>query len=166
MVQLALIDAHVRKAWMAYFRRDGHGTVSHQAFLDFVCEHFHQAAFVELHVLMGMALHEAALDTKATAGGLDGWAWNEIKALSFSWLVGLLLVLHQIEFAALWPQGLLDDYIAMVPEAEGDSTPLGQRPPCASFQLSTAVGLLSDKHISKSGGCLNRCSLLAKGFLL
>ena len=29
-----------------------------------------------------------------------------------------------------WPQGLLDAYIAMIPKAEGDSTPLGQRPLC------------------------------------
>ena len=26
--------------------------------------------------------------------GLDGWAWNEIKALSLSWFVGLALVLE------------------------------------------------------------------------
>ena len=30
--------------------------------------------------------------------------------------------------ASSWPQGLLDAYIAMIPEADGDSTPLGQRP--------------------------------------
>ena len=27
-----------------------------------------------------------------------------------------------------WPQGLLDAYLAMIPKADGDSTPLGQRP--------------------------------------
>ena len=61
---------------------------------------------------------------KSTAAGLDGWAWNEIKALSLSWFVGLALVLRQVEAAGQWPQGLLDAYIAMIPKAEGDSTPL------------------------------------------
>ena len=67
---------------------------------------------------------------KSTAGGLDGWAWNEIKALSLSWFVGLASVLRQIEAAGKWPQGLLDAFFAMFPKAEGDSTPLGQRPLC------------------------------------
>ena len=61
---------------------------------------------------------------------LDGWAWNEIKALSLSWFVGLALVLRQVEATGQWPQGLLDASIAMIPKAEGDSTPLGQRPLC------------------------------------
>ena len=63
-------------------------------------------------------------------GGLDGWAWNEIKALSFFWFIGLALVLRQIEAAGRWSQGLPDAYIAMIPKAEGDSTPLGQRSLC------------------------------------
>ena len=62
---------------------------------------------------------------------LFGWlAWNEIKALSLSWFVGLALVLRQVEAAGQWPQGLLDAYIAMIPKAEGDTTPLGQSPLC------------------------------------
>ena len=28
----------------------------------------------------------------------------------------------------IWPQGLLDAYIALIPKADGDSAPLGQRP--------------------------------------
>ena len=39
LVQPALIDAHFRKAWMPYFRRDGHEEVTSQAFLNFVGEH-------------------------------------------------------------------------------------------------------------------------------
>ena len=54
---------------------------------------------------------------KSTAAGLDGWAWNEIKALSLSWFVGLALVLRQIESVGQWPRGLLDAYIAMIPKA-------------------------------------------------
>ena len=32
-----------------------------------------------------------------------------------------------VESTGTWPQGLLDAYIAMIPKADGDSTPLGQR---------------------------------------
>ena len=65
---------------------------------------------------------------KSTAGGLDGWAWNEIKALPLPWLSGLAILLELIETTGVWPQGLLDAYIAMIPKVDGDSTPLGQRP--------------------------------------
>ena len=41
--------------------------------------------------------------------------------------VGLALVLRQIETVGQWPQGLLDAYNSMIPEAEGDSIPIGQR---------------------------------------
>ena len=33
-----------------------------------------------------------------------------------------------VESSGVWPQGLLDAYIATIPKADGDSTPLGQRP--------------------------------------
>ena len=85
---------------------------------------------MDLPILTGEELFEAAMAEKSTAGGLGGWAWNEIEALSSSWFVGLAIVLRQIEAARRWPQGLLDAYIAMIPKAEGDSTPLGQRPLC------------------------------------
>ena len=42
LVQQALIDAHFRKAWMPYFRREGHPVVTVQAFLDFVGDHLPQ----------------------------------------------------------------------------------------------------------------------------
>ena len=35
-----------------------------------------------------------------------------------------------VESTAVWPQGLLDAHVAMIPKADGDSTPLGQRPLC------------------------------------
>ena len=109
---------------MPYFRREGHPVVTVQAFLDFVGDHFPQEPFLDLPMLTGEELYEAAMAKKSTAAGLDGWAWNEIKALSLSWFVGLALVLRQVEAAGQWPQGLLDAYIAMIPKAEGDSTPL------------------------------------------
>ena len=35
-----------------------------------------------------------------------------------------------VEFTGVWPQGLLDAYIAMIPKADGDSTPVEQRTLC------------------------------------
>ena len=52
------------------------------------------------------------------------------KLFLFLGFVGLASVLRQIEAAGQWPQGLLDAYIAMIPKAEGDSTPIGLRPLC------------------------------------
>ena len=44
------------------------------------------------------------------------------------WFSGLAILLELVETSGLWPRGLLDAYIAMIPKADGDSTPLGQRP--------------------------------------
>ena len=33
-----------------------------------------------------------------------------------------------VEDVGIWPGGLLDAYIAMIPKTDGDATPLGQRP--------------------------------------
>ena len=62
------------------------------------------------------------------AGGLDGWAWNEIKALPLPWFSGLGILLELVETTGVWPQGLLDAFFTMIPKVDGDSTPLGQRP--------------------------------------
>ena len=130
LVQPSLIDAHFRKAWMPYFRRDGHPVVTSQAFLEFVGDHLPQETLLDLPILTGEELYEVAMAKKSTAEGLDCWAWKEIEALSISRFVGLAFVLRQIEAVGRWPQGLLDAYIAMIPKAEGDITLLGQRPLC------------------------------------
>ena len=64
----------------------------------------------------------------ATAGSLDGWGWRELKVLPVSWYDELALILTKVEDVGLWPDGLLDAYIAMIPETDGDATPLGPRP--------------------------------------
>ena len=141
LVQPALVDAHFCKAWMPYFRRENHPVVTAQAFLDFVGDHLPQQPILEL--LTGEELSEVAMAKKSTVAGLDGWAWNEIKALLLSWFVGLASVLRQIEAAAQWPQGLLNACIAVIPK-EGDNTPLGQRPLCVSpvvYRLWASVRL-------------------------
>ena len=88
LVQPALFDAHFRKAWMPYFRREGDPVVTVQAFLDFVGDRLPEEPFLDLPMLTREELYEAAMAKKSIAAGLDGWAWSEIKALSLSWFVG------------------------------------------------------------------------------
>ena len=80
---------------------------------------------------------------KSTAGWLDCWAWNEIKALPLPWFSGLATLLELVETSGAWPQGLLDAYIDMIPNTDGDSTPLGQRPPQRASGCVQAVGFHS-----------------------
>ena len=101
--------------------------------------------------LPGEDLHEAALIKEATAGRLDGWGWNETKALSLSWFVGLASVLRQIESAGRWPSGLCLLGSALF----------------ATFQLPTAFGHLSGWTVSRTGltpGYLTQCFVLAMVF--
>ena len=85
-----------------------------------------QEPFLDLPRITGRDLQEVARAKKST--GLDGWAWNEVKALPLPWFSGLAILLELVESTGVWPQGLLDAEIAMIPKADGDSTPLGQRP--------------------------------------
>ena len=78
--------------------------------------------------ISGRDLQEIARAKKSTARRLDGWAWNEIEALPLPWFSGLAILLELVETSGVWPQVLLDAYIAMIPKADDDSTPLGQRP--------------------------------------
>ena len=41
---------------------------------------------------------------------------------------GLAILLELVETGGVWPQGLLNAHIAMIPKADGDSARLGQRP--------------------------------------
>ena len=81
---------------------------------------------------------------KPTAGSLDGWGWREFKALPMAWFDRLASIFTLVEEEGVWPDGLLDAYIAMIPKADGDSTPLGQRPLCVlpiAFRLWASVRL-------------------------
>ena len=128
LVEPHLVDAEFRKAWMPFLCRSGHPVVTPGLFLDFVGHLLPQEPFLDLPRITGRDLQEVARAKRSTAGGLDGWAWNEIKALPLPWFSGLAVLLELVESTGIWPQGLLDAYIAMIPKADGDSTPLGQRP--------------------------------------
>ena len=75
-----------------------------------------QEPLLDLPRITGRDLQEVAGAKKSTAGGLDGWAWNEIKALLLPWFSGLAILLGLVETSGVWPQGLLDAYFAMIPK--------------------------------------------------
>ena len=112
----------------AFFCRSGHPVVTPDQFLDFVGHLLPQEPSLDLPRITGRDLQEVARAKKSTAGGLDGWAWNEIKALPLPWFFGLAILLNSVETTGTWPQGLLDAFFAMIPKVDGDSTPPGQWP--------------------------------------
>ena len=54
--------------------------------------------------------------------------WRELKVLPVSWFDGLDRISCKVEDTGVWPKGLLDAKIAVIPKTDGDATPLGQRP--------------------------------------
>ena len=113
---------------MHFFCRSGRSVVTVDLFLDFIRPFFPQGAALELPRITGQDLLEVGRAKRSAAGGWDGWAWNEVKAMALAWFSGLAILLNMVESIGNWPQGLLDAYIAIILKAEGDSTPLGQRP--------------------------------------
>ena len=78
--------------------------------------------------LTGQMLADVVQRKGATAGSLDGRRWRELKVLPVSWYDELARILNKVEDLGVWPEGLLDAYIAMIPKTDGDATPLGQKP--------------------------------------
>ena len=62
------------------------------------------------------------------SSGRDVWGWRELKVLSVPWFDGLARIHSKVEETGVWPEGLLDAYIALIPKSDGNATPLGQRP--------------------------------------
>ena len=83
---------------------------------------------VQLPRLTGQMIADVVHHKNVSAGGLDGWGWREIKVLPVSWFDELARILTKVEDLGVWPDGLLDVYITMIPKTDGDATPLGQRP--------------------------------------
>ena len=111
LVEPHLIDAEFRKAWMPLFSAClAILLLTADHFPDFVGHLLPQELFLDLPQITGRDLHEVARAKKSTAGGLDGWAWNEIKALPLPWFSGLAILLELVETTGVWPQGLLDAF--------------------------------------------------------
>ena len=83
---------------------------------------------VSLPDLTGEVLAEVVRRKSATACTLDGWGWRELKVLPVSWFDGLARILSKVEEIGVWPEGLLDAHVAMIPKTDGDAALLGQRP--------------------------------------
>ena len=82
---------------------------------------------VSLPGLTGKMLADVVRRKSATAGSLDGWGWRKLKVLPVPCFGSLARVLLKVEEIGVWSEGLLDDFFAMIPKANGDATPLGQR---------------------------------------
>ena len=123
------IDAEFRKAWLPYFCRSGQRETSLDEFGFEVDGWLPLLPEVRLHRLTGQMLADVVHHKHVSAGGLDGWGWREFKVLPVPWFDELARILTKVEDLCVWPDGLLDAYITMIPKTDGDATPLGQRPP-------------------------------------
>ena len=117
-----------REAWLPYFCRSGQRDTSLEEFNEEVGGWLPLLPEVLLPRLNGAMLEEVVRRKSATAGSLDGWVWRELNLLLVAWKDGLARILSKVEDVGVWPDGLLDAYIAMIPKTDGDATPLGQRP--------------------------------------
>ena len=149
LVEPHAIDAQFRRAWMPFFCRGDRGSADLDAFRGVAEELTPLLDEVRLPPLSGDMLRDVVLGKKPTAGSLDGWGWREFKALPVAWFDKLASIFTLVEEDGVWPDGLLDAYIAMIPKADGDSTPLGQRPLCVlpiAYRLWASVRL---SHLEK-----------------
>ena len=124
----ARIDEEFRKAWLPYFCRSGQRETSLDEFNGECVGWLPHLDEFSLPTLTGDVLFEVVKRKSSTAGSLDGWGWRELKVLPVAWFDGLAKILTRVEETGVWPDGLLDAYIAMIPKVDGDATPLGQRP--------------------------------------
>ena len=119
------IDEEFRKAWLPYFCCSGQRETSLDEF-NVECDGWlPRLGEFSLPALTGDMLFEVVKRKSATAGSLDGWGWRELKVLPVAWFHHLAKILSKVEDLGVWPDGLLDAYIAMIPKVDGDATPLG-----------------------------------------
>ena len=121
----ARIDQEFRKAWLPDFCLSGQRETSLKEFNEEV-EGWWLPMLLEVSLpgLTGEMLADVVGRKGDTAGSLDGWAWRELKVLLVAWYDGLARILTRVEEIGVWPDGLLDAYIATIPKADGDATPL------------------------------------------
>ena len=113
----ARVDEEFRKAWLPYYCRSGQRDTSLEEFNGEVDGWLSLLPEVNLPRLTGQMLADVVRRKGATAGSLP-----------VSWHDELARILTKVEDVGVWPDGLLDAYIAMIPKTDGDAAPLGQRP--------------------------------------
>ena len=128
LAEILRIDEEFQKAWFPYFCRSGRRETNLEEFAHEVEGWLPVLPELVLPPLSGSLLADVVHRKKVTAGGLDGWGWREFKVLPVSWFDGLARILTKFEDFGIWLEGLLDAYIAMIPNFDGDATSLGQRP--------------------------------------
>ena len=149
LVEPHAIDEHFRKAWMPLFCRGARGSADLDAFRAVAEDLTPLFDEVNLPPLSGDMLYDSVQRKKPPARSLDGCGWKEFMALPVAWFDRLASVLTLVEEDGVWPDGMLDAYIAMNPKTGGDSTPLGQRPLCVlpiAYRLWASVRL---QHLQK-----------------
>ena len=124
------IDEQFRNAWLPFFCRAGRSAADPSVFDREVGGWLPHLGEFDFPPLLGSDLYQVVQHKRASAGGLDGWGWKDLKAFPEAWFDWLAVVLSRLELDGVWPDGLLDAYVTMIPESDGDSTPLGQRPLC------------------------------------
>ena len=122
------IDAEFRKAWLPYFCRSGQRETSLDEFGFEVDGWLPLLPEVHLPRLTGQMLADVVHRKGVSAGGLDGWGAGSLRFLPVSWFDELARILTKVEDLGVWLDGLLDDYITMIPKTDGNATPLGKRP--------------------------------------
>ena len=166
LADVARIDEEFRKGWLPYFCRSGQKRDTNlEEFNEEVggCGyHFYQRVAVPR--LTGQMLADVVQREGATADSLDGWRWRELKVLPVAWYDGLARILTKVEDLGVWPDGLLDAYIAMITRTHVDAAPLGQRPLVFS-RFSIVFGLLL-VWVNLKTGWVNLKTGLSLGLLI
>ena len=136
------IEEQFRNAWLPFFCRVDRGAADLSVFDREVGGWVRRLSEFDFPPLLGSDLYYGVQHKRASASGLDGWGWRDLKASPEAWFDWLAVVLSRVELDGVLLEGLLDAYVTMIPKTDGDSTPLGNDP-CAFFLLFTASGLLS-----------------------
>ena len=92
----ARVDEEFRKAWLPYFCRSGQRDTSLEEFDREVDGWLPILPEIHLPRLTGQVLADVERRKGATAGGLDGWGWRELKVLPVSWFHGLARILFKV----------------------------------------------------------------------
>ena len=115
----ARIDEESRKAWLPFFCRSGQREASLEEFALEVDGWLPVLPVVSFPELTGEMLAEVVRRKGATASSLDGWGWRELKVLPVSWFDGLARILSKVAETAVWQEGLLDAYSALISKTDG-----------------------------------------------
>ena len=132
----ALIDEQFRNTWLPYFCRAGRGLLIPLFFDAEVGGWLPTLSKVEFPPLVGQDLFDVVQKKKPTADGLDGWG----KDLPLAWCDCLAIILSRVQFDGIWPEGLLDAYIDLIPRLM-ENLLLWGRGLCVHFLLFTDSGL-------------------------